>query len=183
LLSCYCTRLASLPPCSEFLAATVVSCAAGRHPNSLHASFSAPLAYASSSSELSLAIFSTSTTLSEALDTVLPTVVEPLVEFLYAEARSPAASCHRRTAHSTQQRHLCCASLCTTMPSSTPCVNRLLPLLTVLRSLLATCRAPAHCCVSLSVVALLLVVAPSHQQLRHRRATSSTVIKVLSCPH
>jgi hypothetical protein len=93
---------------------------------------------------------------------------------LCGSSHPPAASCHRRTTHSTQQRHLCCASLCTTTPSSTPHVNRLLFLLPVLRSLLATRRAPVHRCVVLSVVASLTpcraiapAVAPSSRHVKH----------------
>jgi hypothetical protein len=179
LLSCYRTRLASLPSCSEFLATTAVSCATGRHPSSLRASFSAPLAYASSSSELSPAISSASTTLSEALDTVLPTVVEPLIEFLCVEAHALLL--------------LAAIDALLTQCSSTTCVvHRYAPpryLLIRARTVSCLCYP---CCARyllhtarllIVVIASLLVVAPSHQQLRHRRATSSIIIKTLSCPY
>jgi hypothetical protein len=94
---------------------------------------------------------------------------------LCGSSRPPAASCHRHTAHSKQQHHLCCASLCTTTPSSTPHVNRLLPLLPVLRSLLATRRAPVHRC----------VVALSHRlanSLPRHRTSSCTIVTPRQAP-
>jgi hypothetical protein len=163
LLSCYRTRLASLPSCSEF-PATAVSCASGRHPSSLRVSFSAPLAYASSSSELSPAISSASTTLSEALDTVLPTVVEPLVEFLCVEAHALLL--------------LAAIDALLTQCSSTTCaVHRYAPPRHLLiRARTVSCLCYPCCARYLLHAARLLIIVSSPRYSLSRHRTSSCAI-------